>query len=975
MTSTTSETVSKAALVNLQTLLKQLLQFNEAGLDFGVYRIINYKRSAIRRFINDHLPDVVNKSLSIGHLPETRSCVDSETLVYNHLYRFFSRYCSDSGLVSKRSCCSNRRCVSAYDRNELCFHWDNSDQYYITTSDRFRTYVWNTLNGITVIFRTCNYGMEEYNTRSGRRFFLPDVPEIEYVSDSRTLIIPFECRSLTMKEKALYGRSKQQEKIICAMVDNIQTTNVLPSDVMSELTVVNTENFEGKSISSLEYHLRTFTSRNEVDVFIHRNLHRFFEQELDHYLKNELLDLDNWAELDFQIICSVKKASSQIIKLLSQIECFKKTLWEKRKFVTNLGYCVTLASIDKSFYQDIISNNQQWQEWCLLYGFKNEDRNETFCGDHPTLMLDTQHFDDAFTDRLLSFYDNIDDITDGLIIKSDNWQALNMISNKYHKKIQCVYIDPPYNTAVKDLIYQNKYKHSSWLTLMKDRIMLSQNIIDDEGVMIAAIDDTELAGFSQLLDTYFTNWDRNTVIVNHHPAGSGLAGANVSRTHEYALFMTPSGKNVLAGSPKKDRTSVIGFTRTGTAENNLRAGRPNSFYAVLVDPDSSTVVDVEPPPESDIYPLDDNRDGLIRIYPIGRDGTERVWRRSYKNAVKALQKGEIICKNNKTIYLVTDQTGKRRPLFSNWTGKQFNAGVHGSVLLKDLFGKSNVFSYPKSVHTVRVCIDSCTYNSPNAIVLDYFAGSGTTGHAVIKLNREDGGKRKFVLVEMGNYFDTVLVPRIKKVVYTPEWKNGLPCRSATEEETRRSPRIIKYLTLESYEDSLDNILFDRKPGQQQLGFGSYDKSSIQYMIDWETSRVMLLNTDKMTKPFSYNLSGSSDVKNIKQTIDLPETFNWLLGLTVSTRRVYHNKGKRYLVYHGATRNNQGCNVTVIWRETDGWVQDDYTADRQFIETNGITDRTDKVYINGGSCFPDYEPIEPVFKKLMFASLPATTETD
>ena len=103
------------------------------------------------------------------------------------------------------------------------------------------------------------------------------------------------------------------------------------------------------------------------------------------------------------------------------------------------------------------------------------------------------------------------------------------------------------------------------------------------------------------------------------------------------------------------------------------------------------------------------------------------------------------------------------------------------------------------------------------IVLDYFAGSGTTGHAVINLNREDGGERKFILVEMGEHFDTVLLPRIKKVIYAPEWKAGKPQRMATKEEAERSPRIVKYIRLESYEDALDGIGFDEDAGRLKLG--------------------------------------------------------------------------------------------------------------------------------------------------------------
>ncbi len=143
------------------------------------------------------------------------------------------------------------------------------------------------------------------------------------------------------------------------------------------------------------------------------------------------------------------------------------------------------------------------------------------------------------------------------------------------------------------------------------------------------------------------------------------------------------------------------------------------------------------------------------------------------------------------------------------------------------------------------------------IILDHFAGSGTTAHAVINLNREDGGRRRFILVEMGDYFDTVLLPRIKKVTFTPEWKGGRPKRMATQEEAERSPRTVKYIRLESYEDALNNIEFDEASGQRALFFDDY---LLQYMLKWETRKSeTLLNVEKLARPFSYKLHIHTDL--------------------------------------------------------------------------------------------------------------------
>jgi len=200
------------------------------------------------------------------------------------------------------------------------------------------------------------------------------------------------------------------------------------------------------------------------------------------------------------------------------------------------------------------------------------------------------------------------------------------------------------------------------------------------------------------------------------------------------------------------------------------------------------------------------------------------------------------------------------------------------------------FSYPKSVHTVGDAIFAAGIED-DALVLDFFGGSGTTGHAVINLNREDGGRRKFILVEMGDYFDTVLLPRLKKVTFTPEWKDGKPKRMATPEEAERSPRIVKVIRLESYEDALNNLDLRRTKQQQSLldtpdaqgADGLKEQYVLRYLLDVETrGSQSLLNVAAFTDPTAYKLKvkrpGSDESREVN--VDLLETFNYLIGLTV-----------------------------------------------------------------------------------------------
>ncbi len=251
-----------------------------------------------------------------------------------------------------------------------------------------------------------------------------------------------------------------------------------------------------------------------------------------------------------------------------------------------------------------------------------------------------------------------------------------------------------------------------------------------------------------------------------------------------------------------------------------------------------------------------------------------------------------------------------------------------------------------------------------SLILDFFAGTGTTGHAVINLNRADGGRRKFVLVEMAQYFDTVLLPRIKKVTFTPEWKDGKPKRTATAEEAERSPRIIKVIRLESYEDALNNITFDEESGQKALDlFG--EEYFLRYMLRWESKKSeTFLGVERLQSPFSYKLRIHRDGEAREQPVDLPETFAYLIGMEVEKRWALDDEGRRYLVYRGTTR--EGRKVAILWRETKGWTQEDYQRDAEFVKKHNLTEGVDDVFVNGDAFIPGARSLDRLFKVRMFS---------
>lgn len=296
-----------------------------------------------------------------------------------------------------------------------------------------------------------------------------------------------------------------------------------------------------------------------------------------------------------------------------------------------------------------------------------------------------------------------------------------------------------------------------------------------------------------------------------------------------------------------------------------------------------------------------------------------------------------------------------------WRGDaRYASSNRGPRTAKDLFGHKP-FDYPKAVGLVADCLRVCALDG-SSTVLDYFAGSGTTGHAIVNLNREDGDRRKFILVEMGDHFDRMLLPRLKKVAFSPEWKNGTAKREATPEEAERGPRIIKYFRMESYEDALGNIKFEEED-ESLFGLADY---MLRYMLQWETKgSATLLNVAALDRPFDYRLRLNGGGEDAEVPIDLPETFNYLFGLAVNSRRIYDDDGRRYLVYSGNTRD--GRNAVVIWRNADGWTLEDRERDRDFVEARGMTAGADEIYVNGDSMVKDARSLDALFKRRMFAS--------
>ena len=482
--------------------LQEIFMMDHAELDFGIYRIMNQKRDEINRFLQvDLLPQVKTAlqgsggntqqakqrmaeieqmfaGMDIETLPASNPHVaeykklkaqlaqggaadDMEGEVFSHLVTFFSRYYDGGDFLSKRRYKDNTYAIP-YNGEEVKLHWANSDQYYIKTSEYFRNYTFVLpTSRRKVHFVLKDASTEQNNNRAAnnmeRRFALYK-PENEgelvvEVTEEGELNINFTYE--------LMPKATKQDALRAEAFEAIKP--LIPEGFEELLTVKAPTNKEPNR-TLLEKHLTDYTAKNSFDYFIHKDLGGFLSRELDFYIKNEVLHID---DLDPQhissqlsIVKAIKQVGQKIIQMLAQLENFQKKLWLKKKFVVQSDYCITLDRVPEKLYPQIIANDAQRKEWVRLFAINDikgdmmteaysEPLTIEFLKQNPFLVLDTAFFDAKFKHKLIASMENVDEQTNGLLINSENFQALELLQEKFARRAKCAYIDPPYNAKLK----------------------------------------------------------------------------------------------------------------------------------------------------------------------------------------------------------------------------------------------------------------------------------------------------------------------------------------------------------------------------------------------------------------------------------------------------------------------------------------------------------------------------------------------
>lgn len=1024
-------------------------------------------------------------------LDAVKDTASAEADVYDHLYRFFERYYDDGDFISRRYYTRETSGKAApfavpYNGEEVKLHWANADQYYIKSAEYFSNYSFDLRQAkevraaagslalgeddapLKVHFRVVAATEGEHgNVKAAddkKRFFILHTDNPVALTETGELVVHFEYRPLNSNDEVDKSEKEEIKKrfgaknegdvpnllIAAGILDALIALGEPASDFVQLFSIeAPTESVKKRPV--LAKYVNQYTARNTMDYFIHKDLGGFLRRELDFYIKNEVMRLDDIENAEAPAVESylakikvLRKIAGKLIDFLAQLEDFQKKLWLKKKFIIETNYCITLNRVPEELYAEVAANEAQCEEWIKLFaideiqadlhspGFLRPLTVE-FLKANNKLVLDTRFFDDSFKSRLVASIENFDEQCDGLLIHSENLQAINLIEKNISRKVSNIFIDPPYNTGDDGFLYKDSYPSSTWLCMLDERVFAGIKTLTDCGVFFASIGDEEQEHLSTLLrhrfgkNRFFANliWEKKK-------KGSFLSG-QIARMKDYILCVSKNPQSfqgligeiasdvetypcVNASNPREIRKIPPGISSKYREKDFIKkAGEvisAGNMNLVLI---SDLVI----------------KDGIL-AQELRIEGN---WRYSQDSMSTYAKNQELYITQDLYLRRIVSEPRYKRmkdllPRLGNESESDFRAydindlskygwgtNEDANEELHQILGEQYASSYPKPSKLLTLLLASSRHSQ--GYWFDYFAGSGTTGHAVINLNREDNGNRKYILVDIGDYFDTVMKPRITKVIYSKGWKDGKPTARTTGVS-----HCFKTIRLESYEDTLNNLRLDQNPQRNKAVAANpalKEDYMLRYLLDVETrGSQSLLNIDAFADPCRYTL----DVKKpgtdeyATRAVDLIETFNYLIGLRVlhsSVPQTFQATFKRItdpelpedqhtkLVVDGRIRQDEGGpwwfrkvegwvpkdaanpnngqreKVLVVWRKlTDDIEQDNLMLDEWF-QKNRISTRDfefDTIYVNGSNNLPNLKLddenwkvrlIEEEFMKRMWAT--------
>lgn len=938
-----------------------LAEQQDASVNVAEIRKQMQDRIRMYREDGETMEEINKKQTIIKFRQQLEENVDTTVMlphILTALNDFFSRYYDKGDFISQRRYVNggDATYLVPYNGEEVKLHWANADQYYIKTSEAFKNYRFKLKNGKEVEFTLKNAVQLKNNEKEqkdwARKFKLWDgvtEPGEEPVPD----FVPVQIEEdgvlhIYFTYELMKKRGNEQKTLnnatYATLADIIQTK--YKDDYLDLLAIM-----EGNDKEELRRHISRYTTKNSSDYFIHKNLGDFLRRELDFYLKNEIMHV---SDLDYNNLRrtlaeakTIKAVGEEIIQMLAGLEDFQKKLWLKKKFVVQSDYCITLDRVPESLYADICANEEQRKEWVRLFAIDEIERDlttegysepltERFLEENPHLVLDTAFFNNDFKHRLLESMADIDAQCDGLLVNSENFQALELLQEKYQEQVKCVYIDPPYNTGGDDFLYKDAYQESSWLSCINDRLDLSKRYFKEGGSIAVSIDIKELDKLIGLMDMQLGDENRKANITIRRASITGAKVINpglVNISENVVMYSNGQGKwqpqdafrekgyddrygkmilNINAKPEKWEYSTVLDeFAKEkGVAKTQLRKQLGDAYNDELL----KFVID--------------NSERVIRLAALDTDSVSQEVVKLSKESKKHPEKVYVLPREDgfNDYYITNGQTilfykDRLRRIGDKIVPVEKVSDIWDDVLPNDIHNEGGVVlkKGKKPEKLIDRILDSTT--KEGELVMDYFAGSATSGAVCLKSHR------KFINVEANEYFDSIPLRRIKNTLFGD--KSGV-----TDTHMWKGGGVVKYIRLEQYEDTLNNLYRTPMEGawyEEELG-----ADTIGYVMDMQ-SQQNWMHTDWMANPFGVKMQITHGNEKTEQTIDVVETFNYLLGMNVEKMQ-WPAEGMQVVM--GTTR--RGKRTMIIWRNTAQVTDEDVKAFLSSVDCKPFK----QIYING-----------------------------
>ncbi|MFH0947494.1 MAG: site-specific DNA-methyltransferase [Elusimicrobiota bacterium] len=758
---------------------------------------------------------------------------DFRNELFDKLHSFFSRYFTESGSIYFNSTpFHNNIYEKVYtDEKDVILFWKTQMLYYVKTDRIFRSMPVE-IDGLKFYFDASKMENKKANEKRSLIF------EMDKVREDRTIVFV-----VAYSER---GRITKQDEILKALKQKGITIKE----------------------EQLEKAFRVFEKQSEVDFFINKNARAFLEEQFKLWSYQYFWDgAKEWGANRVNELQILKQIAFKIIDFISQFEDELVKIWNKPKFVKNSNYVITLDRILSACHSRESGNPdsliekikkhknypQQLKEWEELGIDK----------DNSKAPIDTKYFKDLELE-ILFLFDDLDNQLDGWLIKSENYQALNTILPKFKEKVQTIYIDPPFNLDSSDqFLYRTNYKDSNWATLLENRLKLAKNVLDKKGSIFVRCDYNGNWIVRCLLDEIFKNNFNNEIIVGK-TSGKKKTGLSLSYTKDSVFFYSKNEDCKLYENSKSTQKYDFYLEIQKVLEKN----NPDNLNKIKeIIEDNVFWLDLGHRPGERLSNKSRKLCGIEFDPPKGRH-----WIKTQEKLNKLFKIGKARIKNKKSgeVYYSEEDITKENIDDNNLVIQVFL----DEEIITDNWSDINGYSQTNDFQTENseILLHRITETSTDKqdIIFDFFLGSGTTTAVSHKLGR------RWLGVEMGEHFYSVILPRMKKVLAYD--KGGI----SKDVKDYQGGGFFKYYELEQYEETLANCkyqdgdLFNKKSEKayQEYVFMKDEKMLKSLEIDYRNNKVKV----ELTKLYPNTPSASQPPLLQKgNIIDIAETLSNLTG--------------------------------------------------------------------------------------------------